>query len=318
MERPRESDEPWAESTVGYDGHQWVLRLVVRNAGQAPPDQVGEAFVRMLLSAYVVDARVSMPVGEAGESGLVPAWLAAGILDTLDPPGREQRAQTAMEAWENGRLPLPGDYLKAGGNIAENPGVARAMGAMIVRWIEVRPDRQDAFRRLFEAMAVNTAIDAGALAGVLGLESPVDLTTEWDEWMLRQRRIVHRPGFVTPMAVRTLKAQLLLYPSDFATALGVGVGAPTDIGQLLKHRKAPWLPDVAGARCAAIRMAAVGRGNDCEKVASLYCSFLEGLVDGKSERTLRGLLKSAADAMQKLENEVDTTGEDETWPEREP
>ena len=317
-DRLREGGEPWAEESIGHDGHRWVLRLLLRDAAHAPPGPVGDALVRILLSAYIVDARVGLPDGDIDSPCLAPAWMAAGLLDSVDPLGREQCAATAFAAWERGQLPLPADYLKAEGNIPANPVAARAMGALLVRWIEMQPDRKESFRQVFEALAANGAMDGAMFSKALGLESAAELSAAWDEWMLHQRRIVHRPGVATALAVEMLKAQLLLYPSDFATALGGGLDAPSNVAQLVEYRKAPWLSDVANVRCAAIRMAAVGRGDECDKVASLYCAFLEGLIAGKSDRKLRQMIERASAALTELEKSAGTAGGNGACLEREP
>jgi len=307
--------EPWAEASVGHDGHRWVYRLLIRAAADAPPGRVNPVLVRLLLSGYVMDSRVSLPDGDVGNPPLVPEWFSNGLMDAMDSGLREQSAQAGYTAWESGRLPLPGDFLRekmrgaAGGPGAAaadgyDPEAMRAAGALLVRWLQMQPDRKETFRRFFDAVAAEKPLDVNTMAAVLGKQSAGELLDDWDRWMMMQLRIVHKPGAVTALALRRLKAQLLLYPPDSGTGFVGSFDRPLEPAQLLDRRGEPWLPDAAERRCSALMMAALGRGDECGKVASLYCGFFRGLVSNASDRQLRKMLKEADDALSALEKKA--------------
>jgi len=327
-EAPAEG-EPWAEASVGHDGHRWVYRLLIRSAADAPPGPVNSVFVRLLLSAYVMDSRVSMPDGDVGVPPLVPEWFSDGLAGAMDAETRDQSAQSGYTAWESGMLPVLGDFLAEPAPGATNgpagaaarrhdPGAMRATAALLVRWMQVQADRKETFRRFFHAVAAEERLDVNTMAAVMGKDSAGELLDDWDRWMLMQSRIVHKPGEMTPLALKKLKAQLLLYPADSGTGFAGSFDSPLAPAQLLDFREEPWLPDAVKRRCTAVMLAALGRGDECREVASLYCEFFKGLVSRASDRQLRRLLKKADDSLAALEKE--TGGEPAgatTWPDEE-
>jgi hypothetical protein len=123
---------------------------------------------------------------------------------------------------------------------------------------------------------------------------------------------------MTPLSLKRLKAQLLLYPADSGTGFVGSFDSPLQPAQLLSRRGEPWLPEAVKARCAAVMLAALGRGDACRNVASLYCEFFGGLVSGASDRRIRRMLEKADDALAALEKE--TAGGSAgaaTWPDEE-
>jgi hypothetical protein len=288
---------------VFHDGHKWVYRLLLRDASAVSADKASQSLVRLILSACVLDIRLGMPEGDVGLPPLVPEWVAVGLSDTMDPALRQSSAEAAFSAWGAGSLPPLAEFLGKAPSVETDPAVRRAMGAMVVRWIEIQPDRSNAFRLFFEAIADGRPLDQ-ALISAKGFDSATVMADEWDGWMLRQRWIVHKPGVLTPLTVETLKAQLLLYPAYFATGLTGSTVAPREPAALLAHRREAWLPDAVRGLCSAVRLAALGRSDECERVASLYCEFFEGLTSRKSDRQLRSMLREADKAMIALERKA--------------
>ncbi|MBM4149411.1 MAG: hypothetical protein FJ224_10250 [Lentisphaerae bacterium] len=302
---------PPVEATQEHDGHQWVYRLIIRGAESAAPGDVGLEFVRMFLSAMIADLRMGLPDSDLGAPPMAPGWIAAGLAGTFDAAGRERHAEVVYFDWERGRIPLLGDFFPAvaGGADPRTEALA-SMSSMLMRWVQVRPGHGDAFRFLLRVIASDEDCSVKDFAAATGFSSTKDLECGWDEWIMRQRRIVHRPGVTSRLALETLKAQLLLYPGDSGNRLALGFSVPVRASQLIDFKDNTLAREAASGAAVAVRIAAVGRGADCVGAADLYAEYFAAVAKRRARWIQRRLLARAEAAMSDLDRRISGAGPD--------
>lgn len=283
-----------------------VQRLWILDYDHADVDAADEALCRLLLSRYVFDSRLA--AGKRWPAGLaidqaVPAWLWRGVARNLYPAMRNRSAKAVEDRWQTGSLMPLSEFLRSAAP-AEAAACERELAGSLVAWLASLPDQAEVFKRLFERLADGQAASPEWMSTLIpGASSVPSLEEKWDEWMLRQRRIIREPGKVTPDVMQEFRARLLLYPGDSGIPLtgGEGVSHRFPLRDLIARRAEPWIPEFARRKAVGLRLSAVGRGPELEVVVEAYCRFLQALGDRGTPSSLEVLLALAESRLQDLE-----------------
>jgi hypothetical protein len=267
-----------------------VLRLRVRPG--MPPDAfaMDEALCRILICSRV------WPLAP-GDPKAVPAWLAAGMAGNLLPARKAANSREAYTRWRAGALPSPAVLLRAP---AGRPD--RAGSGLLIGWLLDRPASDERLALLFSAIGSQDGMTPRVLAqAAIGRPDLSGLDSEWDAWMLRQRRMVYEPGRTSAWDVEMLEGELLLYPGSFGIPRGRQTG-PLAVRDLLEHRDAAWLPVTVFSKVRSLRLIAVGRGPDLAAAVEGYVRVLEALESGADDAELARLLTDAERGLETLKH----------------
>jgi hypothetical protein len=289
----------------------FLQRLVIPDVESVPRPDIAEGFCRLFFTGYALDRRAEFRRGRGesppAEPRMAPPWMGRGLLASQEPAQRAENAEAVYRRWREGKLPPLAAFLRD--EPASAPWVdaaaSRAVDGLLFAWLKGRTDRTESFGRMFEALAKGDPLAAPGLAACLPeCATTSALEAGWDEWILRQRKIVHEPGRANVFAVEGLQAELLLRPGEFGIGSAPQIPAPTGFAALIGRRGEPWIRGFAGDREARLWLAATGRGPAAEEIARRYGQFLRALARGASERDLRERLAAAEAAMAALERVV--------------
>jgi hypothetical protein len=266
------------------------------------------------MNGYVMHAPEGgfLPAGDG--RGPVPAWLSLGTARNLRRAMRAEDTEIANRARKQGRLPGPADLL--GMSHGDADPVTRAGCGLLVSWILSQPDRSGVMEDAFGRLAGGSSLTVDWLLGILPTcETVADLDAAWDEWVLRQRRTVYRPGTIREDTLDLLRAELLIHPGDFGIAQPEADEArPLRLRDLIAQRGAGWLQAAVENKLARLRLLAVGRGEALLDVTERYCAFLEGVAAGEGAEELNALLREAEQALEDLERSLQASSGEETGP----
>ena len=288
---------------------RFVQRMTLWNHARIDVEVARRALCRLLLAGQLtatIGRARRAGQGDAGVRRAVPAWLAEGLAQYIDPNLRGPNMMDVTGRWEKGKLASIADFLAADGKVVKTangePKLDRSMSAVLVNWLMVQPGRRERFRRLIKSLDAGEQIDIRWLAADLGKgDSAGSVEEAWDYWLHGRRRVVYAPGVATPGAVATLKAQLLLYPGNCGIPLTVDFGGVTDLDGLVARRDEEWIPEFCRRKSISLKLLAVGRGEEFGAVVQGICRFLEALGRGKSEKELKTLLAEAEEALTEFE-----------------
>jgi hypothetical protein len=287
---------------------QWLG--IPRIEAVSRPD-IAEGFCRLLLTGYVLDRWSAERQRIGGEPPLqpkmVPSWVGQGLAASQEPAQRAANAEQVYRRWRDGQLPPLAAFLRdePAATAVSDADMARAVSGLLFAWLKGRPDRTETFGRMFDALAKGESLTASALATCLPeCQTTAALESGWDEWILRQRKIVHQPGRANVFAVEGLRAELLLRPGESGISGPHEWPAPVGFETLIGRRGEPWMRRFAQEREARLWLAAAGRGTLAEEVARQYGAFLRVWARETNERDLRQRLAAAEAAMAELERTV--------------
>jgi hypothetical protein len=131
---------------------------------------------------------------------------------------------------------------------------------------------------------LRSAFDGGSVA---------DAEDWWDTVVLKQRRVVRRPGRMTDADRDSFEAALLLYPGSFGMPLSQALYEPIPWSALIALKDEPWIDDFCLRKAVSLRMLAAGRGETLQKAAEAYAVFLQDLARGKRDGRLAKRLDEA-------------------------
>ena len=294
-------------------GNRYDLHLVVDDPRHAELGEILEGFCRLFMTGYVIDlvfarrdgaeSRAGGPNGrrDAGTRGPLPApnWLSRGFAQNRTASLRASNAETVFRQWQAGAVPSLLQFLQG----QEEPNdeersLHRAMCGLLFRWLQLQRERENVFSGMFGLLADGRPVLASDLCRLLpDCGTAMNLEERWDEWIYRQRRIVHDPGKPSQLAVDQLRAQVLLYPGDSGIPLTANLDRPIRFVDLVGIRDAEWVPTAAASKIASLRIIAVGRSRAFARVVELYCRFLSELQGRRRPKQLRELLRAAEEAL---------------------
>lgn len=290
------------ESSEGSQGEPGATpaadgALCVRAPLQMDMEAANEALCAWLL-AYAVSARLETAAA-ATNAAPVPQWLAVGLSRCIYPVTRAHDAELALELWDEGQVEPLADFLRtAEGEL--NPR-SRAVAGALLTWVAAAPRRADALQGALRSLAAGRPIDLGWWRSVARHAAVwADVEAAWDNWMLRQGRVVHTPGRTTPATLRRFHAALLLYPGVCGIPLSSEPYRSMAWESLPAARDEVWTPGFCVSKRASLRLLAAGRSEDLKRATEAYVRFLDALAERKSVRTLTRRLAEAREASEKL------------------
>jgi len=272
-------------------------KLTIHDYATADVAQAETGLCELLLNGYAAAFQQPAPGAPPPQPVRVPRWLAVGAARNLYPAFRAENAARAIELWERAAAPTAAHILRDEAGAPPEPEVC----GLFVDWLREQPRRAALFRRLFARVAAGRPADAAWLVSALpAVEDETALQRAWDAWILRQKRVVFRPGTVTRRAVEQLKIAVLVTPRGAAAAGRADRGPLTPEG-LIVLREAPGVVPAARDKAARLRLRFIGRGDAFAGVVEAYARFFDAVAEGRGERRLREMLKKAATALEELE-----------------
>jgi hypothetical protein len=304
---------------------------LIQHCRLPPPDRAPwlaaqEGLCRLFLDGFVLREIARRQLGREADGRWVPAripplprWLTRGIALNLHSTLRARSSRLVLEKWQRGEVPPLAELLRradatpagqtpaapAGGQ--ENPAadVEDAACGVFVGWMLSLTNRADCFQRMYAQLADGNAVSPEWIVGCFpGCRSLSDLDTQWDQWILRQQRVVYEVGTVTPQDLALLRAELLLHPGVSGIPETSWQKRARTLRDLLADRKARWVPAAARAKAVGLKILAAGRSPEFAQVVGAYCRFLDALAARQRVGRLERLLTEAEDQLRALEQKL--------------
>ncbi|MCX7590286.1 MAG: hypothetical protein N2255_01520, partial [Kiritimatiellae bacterium] len=235
----------------------------------------------------------------------VPVWFARGVVQNLASESRAANAAEVVQRWESGKLP---GFCTVFHEL-KGPDPDPCLSALVVAWMTFFDTQTQAVAKFLCALQAGEQIACSWFLTCVPRATTIgDLDGLWDEWILRQKRMIFLPGRTDHTGLERVRAELLLYPGRSGIPLDGEPYRRIGLPVLVGRRTEAWVEAFARGRVIALRLAAAGRGKAVEQVAELYCHFFEGLAAGESERKLLKLLDRAEKAFRSLESQLRETG----------
>lgn len=320
-------EEPGAGGRVATSQYvaagRLVQRLTVVNYDVVDRELAWEALVHLLLSGYGFRATAGAGAAPPPE---VPHWLSLGVSQNLYPETKEQNRAVVLAAWRSRGLPPlsavveePGIYPAGPGAAATNDVARRkAVCGLFAGWLLSLPDKPQRLQRLFDRVAEGGDVPFDWVAvSALGCPGAADAEERWDNWLVKQKRVVNLPGVAPPGMADLFRGELLLYPGDSGIPVGSNVQARLTARDLIPLREERWIPGVARRKTARLRLLATGRGPQAAAVADAYGGFFGALESGSGAGELARLLEAAERALRELDEAPGAAGEEAKSPDRE-
>lgn len=283
--------------------------LTITNLSRVDQESAHEALCYLFLCREVwrrvpPDAPREERGGGSGPTP-VPYWLSEGMSQNLYPLLRARARDHVVQRWQRGELGLLQHAIRldeprvevtdADAGAPAVPLAYRALCGVFVDWILAEGSEAGVFEQILDRLAGGGAITAtwlasrfpGAASSVAGMDEA------WDQWLLRQKRVVDRPGRLTAGAVDRLKAALLLYTGRSGIPLLDDGFRRLSYGELVERRGEAWVKALCRSKQTALRLLAGGRGAAYRRTIDAYCAFFAALDRGAGEDALRELLKRA-------------------------
>jgi hypothetical protein len=291
-------------ATQQFDGHAFVQRLVINGYTNAVKDDAEDVFCRLLLNCYVVERTVPPDDDDARRIPNVPQWLSYGVVQNLHPSARARNTSYVLQKWQHAQLDSLVDFLGSAGD-GDAASVDRPMAGIFTAWLLALPDKQRRFDGIFQRLADDKAVTQDWLVTCIpDCNSVADFNEKWDDWMLKQERIVFQPGKVSPESMNQLQAELLLYRGECGIPLRSNVCERIGYRDLIDEHESGWIPGFVESKCASLRFLTVGRGDEFSGVVESYCRFLAALTQKKSRKQMEQLLDKAKGDLDALEKKI--------------
>jgi hypothetical protein len=302
-----EKTEGWSDTTQTIEAGRLVQRLVIANYETTHLEPVLEQLCFLLLNGCVA-ARPNREAGQPWQPGdlekcrPVPRWLASGLAQNLYPSLRARNKRHVLALWDRGLLPSAAAIIEVkamspGTQVAgdeRSPADDSQVEGVFVDWLLSQDDRKRVLEQLFEILSSGESITTAALRSLLPVRAKGDtLQDGWEQWVLRQKRVIYAPGATPPEAVSQLRAELLLYPGLSGIPLGTNSTQILGLDYLIRERKAPWVPGVARAKIERLNLLALGRGPEFRETAAAYCRYLEAVLSSDNTEVLESCLEDA-------------------------
>ena len=312
-------------------GGRFVQRFAIHNPDRVDHEDVTGALCKLLLDGCILHAAGSTPRHGGGirwraVPGALgtPDWLSVGLAQNLDSQLRATNSLIAFDLWQEGKLPTLRETLATradecrededtpAGREGEKTGAQvspmrrnRSSCGSLVGWLLSLPGKADCLERIIERLGAGEPVTVEWLStGIPGCASIADLADKRDAWILREKRLIRRPGVVTLRLMNQLRAELLL-SSDFSGTPWEGEPVQKlTMADLVGKRNEKWISAAARSRSASLRTLSVGRGGEFQHVVDLYCRFLEAVILGGRPGRLKSFLQEAEDARKALAEKV--------------
>lgn len=265
-----------------------------------------EPLCYLLLARYAAATKgglAQVKEGRESRQAAVPRWLSAGMAGNLRPRERAANSEDVHARWSRGLLPSFGVMLEQDGGTAR---CDTAYCGMAVAWLIARPDRQEVFSRMFARIAQNQSSGTNIFGGVFtNMPSFAEIDRSWDQWMLRQRRLVFDPGLLTPGMIDRFESELRMYPGSRGVPVSSNLTGFLRPADLVAVRNERWVPLLCADQVSRVRLAAVGRGRDLQDVAEAYARFFDAVGKRRRLSTIEDLLDKAETALADLRKRMD-------------
>jgi hypothetical protein len=284
--------------TQQLNNGQLTQKLFIEGYTNAIREDAEEVFCRLLLNGYIAERK---PATGEKQPLSAPRWLADGIAQNLSPSARARSTKYVLEKWQNAQLATLAYFLDG---VNDGP-VDRPMAGILVTWLLTLPEKTGLFEKFFERLAGGGAITREWLVTcVPDCESIADLNEKWENWLLKQRLMVFRPGNASPEIVNQLQSELLLYRGEYGIPMKSNVFERITYNELIEESSSQWIPALVQSKSASLRFLAVGHGKEFGDVVESYCRFFTALAQNKSRKQLEKLLKTANEGLNAMQKKI--------------
>jgi len=293
------------------DGADFSQTLRIVNYDKVDVVLAGGLMCKLLLNGYVLSCREkTMEAGATAPAPMkppasVPVWLYRGIAQYINQDLRPENAELILLKWRKKELKTLPELLDAEPKDQGYPYDASC--GMIIAWLQSFPGKDEFFGKMFAQLAAGEALSSEWFAkNAPGSASISDLKSNWENWLVSQLNVIHKPGVATPLSIDQLKDRLVIQPDDKGMPAFTNEIKKITFDELVdvKVRESPWLPLALQNKAADLRLFAVGRGKELGDVVDSYCKFLDAVVLGKRQGTLVKLLEKARKDLKDLESKV--------------
>jgi len=314
------NDDPVSSGRVmaeeGMEKGVFVRRLKIYNYEKIGRSEANEALCKSLLGGYVA-YRHPKPVDSVDEvssaaymgtnSLSLPGWFYRGMSRYIYQDMRAVDVDAVLRVWKNGRLkPFP-EFLN--GVEVEKDYPYAPVYTIIVAWIESLPDRHEIFSKMFDQLASGGALSPDWFAkNIPGCHSVSDVDEQWENWIIKQWRVVHRLGVATALQVEQLKERLVLQQGDVGIPLSPNSTRRITFKSLTEMKSDEWLQAVLKSKIWELRLLGMGKGRNFNDVVDAYCRFLDAVSAGKRASYVKDLLDKADKNLEELEAKVAESG----------
>ena len=266
--------------------------LVIRDVSLIGAPGGDEAICRSLFALSVEESARQRRATLVHNKVRFPRWLSLGFVRYLNPRQRAIDSHTVLCEWQKGRLGLFNNILSAAD--AEGDSLTAAAWGTVVSWIVSMDNSREIMDSAFNCLAAGVQLDAEWLSShVHNCSTLTDLESKWDEWILKQKRMIHFPGLEVTLDDDRLDAALLLYPGLFDIPLNSHPYGVIKWKTLIERRDEPWVEGFCKKKANDLRILTVGRSEKARKTAESYCRFLSALQRGARDRKVAELLEEA-------------------------
>ena len=280
------------ESKIIYknDENSYFLRFI--NPLQIKKIDAERSFVTMIITSWLdtIDEDGKFPTND------IPVWLINGILQNFSQLRKIYNSDLLLESWENGLVPAISLFIsgRAGTdkNAIEDEMFNNAIAGLFIKWITSFPNSTVLFQKIRMGIIEGKAKDPDWFAiSVFNKESCSDMNDAWDRWMLKQKQMIYRPGYLSTYTLRHLKKLLVLRIGMDGIPDSEEIPEGASFEWLIGKREESWIPVFVSSRVMALKLVAIGRGKEIEEAVNAYCCFLNSLNSKKSEKILRKYLE---------------------------
>jgi hypothetical protein len=155
-------------------------------------------------------------------------------------------------------------------------------------------------------------LDAGVswlAAAIPGCSSPTDVDARWDEWVLRQKRVVCLPGSPRADDLIWLEDNLLFPLEAFDIPQSADLRKFFTMSDLVEGVDSKKVRDAARGKAGSLRILSAGRSDSLRKVVESYCVFLDAVATDAGRRSIAELLVAADEEFRKYKTQISATEE---------
>ncbi len=234
-----------------------------------------------------------------------PRWFVRGLARHADRHRRGDDFEATHALWSRARLDA---FTALWSEDHRTEDIPPCVAALMAAWCAQQDD--DFWDALCRHLATGGAWNAETIARLTGFGQLSAFESEWDRWLVARSRRIFEPGATPPGVLRRFRAQLLLYPWEFAipdSRMGLN-GLPLETALTL--RDVPGMRLALAAKAASLRVAGAGRDASFERMCRQYADALDLAAAGaplsrigqawQQARHLRGTLESRVAAGETL------------------
>ncbi len=279
-------------------GQQPPIRLTIRRPQTLDARELAQALCTAWLRADALAAGWADPPGHPARllrNAPYPEWFGLGVARGMDRPRRQADAEETLARWSRAELPPVTALLRSFSPYAD---ADPALASQLVAWVLEAATMSG----LRDAVIAADGWSVAAVAGAMGLERDLAaLGGGWDLWLLKRRWAVLTPGLAHDALWARTPPQLLVRPGNPGTPLDAWQPpVPKPPSELIRHRRASWMPATASRKVFEMQRLAAGRDERYQHMAAAYTEFFVALQRGDPARRLRHLLERADERFRTL------------------